>query len=438
MSIKSSRKHLVLLVVLLMALALGHTTALADVPRVETDEPITLVWAIPGNPQEVAVYQQLADNFMKANPNVTIRTDREASDFTKAVTLIAGDMAPDVLFFTINNWAAMAGQGVLEPLDSYIERENYDIDDFYPQIIKPYLHDGNVFGQGRLYGLPKEIAVRAFYYNRPMWLEAGLGEPDPYNAMTWDEYLAALTKLVKKEGRRTTQYGLVSESWWGIWAIWGWANGGEMVDNPWNPTRGTMDDPKVIEGFSWFVDLAQKHGVMVPTEIADQQGKSEMFAGQRAASYFNGRWMVPLFRESSGLDFDVMPTPRGSAGPAQLLTGSMFGISATSKHKEAAWKLLSYVVGQEGQLEMTKLGMLLPSRRSIAESDEFLLATPPTNNHVFLSDLEHARILPMHKKYREMEKAVGDEMMLALNGDKAVEDALKAANAKVTTLLQED
>ncbi|MEW6227882.1 MAG: extracellular solute-binding protein, partial [Bacillota bacterium] len=338
--------------------------------------------------------------------------------------------------FSLYNWPPVAGKGVLEPLDAYVEEDNYDLDDFYPQIIKPYRYDGKRFGQGKLYGLPKEIAIRAFYYNVDMWREAGLREPDPSHPMSWEEYLAALKALTKRDGRRVTQYGLVSDDWWGIWAIWAWANGGEMVDDPWKPTKATLDDPKVIEGLEFFARLATEHGVLVPLAVAAEQGKSEMFASRRAACYYNGRWMVPLFRQSRGLNFEVMPTPSGKAGPAQLLTGSMFGVSATSKHKEAAWKLLSYVVGKQGQVEMTKLGLLLPSRRSVAESDLFLKSTPPHNNQVFINDLKYTRILPLHPKYMEMEKVVGDEFKLALVGEKSVADAMKSANEKVNQLLQ--
>lgn len=423
-----------------MAVLIGLTVCVVEaqtgVPRVDTKEKITLTWAIPGGPEEAAVYRKLAENFMKANPNVTVRVDVEASKYTKTLTLIAAGSAPDILFFSLYNWPPVAGKGILEPLDAYIEQDHYDVDDFYPYIVKPYRYDGHKFGEGKLYGLPKEIAIRTFYYNVDAWKEAGLTLPDLEKRLTWDEFLVALKALTKREGRRVTRYGLVSDDWWGIWAIWAWMNGGEMVDDPWNPTKATLDDPKVIEGLEFFASLTTKHGVLAPLAVAAEQGKANMFAGGRAAVYYSGRWQVPLFRQSGGLNFEVMPTPAGPAGPAQLLTGSMFGISAASKHKEAAWKLLSYIVGKEGQMEMTKLGLLLPSRKSVAESDIFLKSTPPYNNRVFLDDVKYGRILPLHPRYMEMEKAVGDEFKLALNGEKSVAEAMKAANEKVNQFLQ--
>jgi multiple sugar transport system substrate-binding protein len=399
-----------------------------------TNGPVELVWAVPGNPQEVAVYKKIADDFTKANPDIKVKLDSDASDFTKVTTLIAGGKAPDVLFFTINNWPAVAGKNIVEPLDNYITQSNYDLTDFYAPIVKPYKYDGKAFGQGKLYGLPKEIAIRAMYYNADAFQAAGVKAPAPDKPWTWDEYLANLQKLTKKQGDRVSQYGLVPETWWGMWMIWAWSNGGEAVDNPWNPTKATLDDPKVIEALDYWSKLVTQYKVAPSADVTQELGKSEMFASGKAATYYNGRWMVPLFRDAK-FAWDVMPFPQGKAGRAQLLTGSMFGISATSKHKDAAWKLLSYVVGKEGQTEMTKLGVLLPSRKSVAESSAFLKSVPPASSKIYLDELQYARVLPMHPKYPQMEKAVNDEVTLLLAGQKTAAEAAKAMNQKVNEIL---
>jgi ABC-type glycerol-3-phosphate transport system substrate-binding protein len=85
---------------------------------------------------------------------------------------------------------------------------------------------------------------------------------------------------------------------------------------------------------------------------------------------------------------------------------------------------------------MTQLGLLFPSRKSVAESDTFLKTPPPTNNQVYLDEVQYAKILPMHPAYPEMEKAVGDEVALVLAGSKSVADAVTAMNGKVNALLK--
>jgi multiple sugar transport system substrate-binding protein len=393
-----------------------------------------LWWATPGNPDEVKVYQASAEQFVQKNPGYKVKLDRNASDRAKLVTMIAGNQAPDLIFSTINDFPATAVKNVWAPLDDYIKADSYDLQDFYDQILKPYRMEGKRFGDGKLYGLPKEIAVRSMFYNADIFSQVDVKQPDPKEPWTWEQFLENTLKAVKREGDRTTRYAYVQETWWGPWAIWAWANGGEVVDDPWSPTKATMDDPKVIEALTFWTDFVVKHKAAPTLAVMQQQGRAEIFAGGLAASYNNGRWMVPLFRKSS-FKWDVMPMPKKQQR-AQLLTGSIFGIWTGGKQRDDTWKLLAWVNGKESQQLMTRLGLLLPSRKSVAEGDDFLKSTPPTNNQVYLDEIQFARILPMHPAYPEMQKAVDDQVALILAGSKSVKDAVGEMNAKVTSLLK--
>jgi len=416
------------------AAAPGKASSRYAAPAIIGQATTSLVWAIPGNPDEIAVYQALADRFMEANPTVEVTLDREASDFERIVTLIASGTAPDVIFATINNWPALAVRDVFLPLDDFIEQDGYDIEDFYPQIIRPYQYDGTRFGEGALYGLPKEIAIRSMYYNQDIYTEAGIEMPSAEEAMSWEQFIDITEQTTVSEGGRTTQFGYIQETWWGPWMIWSWSAGGEAVDDPYAPTRSTLDTPEVLKGFKTYTDFVTALRVAPDAATTADQGKAEIFASGRGANYNNGRWMVPLFR-TSDFNWDVMPMP-ADVERAQLLTGSIFGISSATENADAAWQLLSYVVSQEGQELMTELGLLLPSRRSVAESDLFLNSTPPESNQVYLDDLEYARPLPLHPRYPEMEQALEDETALVFAGTKTAEEAMLAMHEAVNAQLQ--
>jgi multiple sugar transport system substrate-binding protein len=350
------------------------------------------------------------------------------------VTMLAGNQAPDLLFRTINDFPQTAVKGVWAPLDDYIKADSYDIADFYDQILKPYRMEGKRFGAGKLHGIPKEIAIRSMYYNADVLNEVGVKAPDPKEPWTWEQFQENTLKAVKRDGDRTTRYAYVQETWWGMWSIFAWANGAEVVDDPWSPTKGTMSDERVVQALTFWTDFVAKHKASPSLAVMQQQGRAEIFAGGLAATYNNGRWMVPLFRRST-FKWDVMPMPRKQQR-AQLLTGSIFGIWTGGKQKDDAWKLLGWVNGKESQKLMTELGLLFPSRKSVAESDVFLKSTPPTSNQVYLDDVQHARILPMHPAYPEMQKAVDDEVALVLAGSKTPKDAAAAMDQKVTNLLK--
>ena len=397
-------------------------------------ETINLTWAVPGNTEEVAVYQSLADEFMAANEDIELTLDQEAASLDKFATLIAAGTPPDVGFATLYNWPSFAERGIFLPLDDYIAQDSYDLEDFYEQIITPYRYDGDTFGEGQLYGLPKEIAIRAMYCNLDIFEEAGIAAPTPDDVWDWDRFIEMTQATTVEEGGRIRQYGYIQDVRWTFWQIWAWSAGGDPVDNLYKPTMSTLDNPAVLEGYQVFTDFVTKYKTAPEVAVTADQGHSEMFAAGRGAAYNNGRWMVPLFRESD-FRWDVMPHPMKTQR-AQTLSGSMFGICDGSANPDAAWRLLSFIVGEEGQTRMTETGLLLPSRKSVAESDLFLKSTPPTNNQIFLDELEFAKPLPLTPVYPELEKVINDQTDLVLIGEKTAADAITEMHTQFNALLQ--
>lgn len=413
----------------------GARSRTFEAPTLIGQAQVEILWATPGNPAEVAVYEEVAAQFMEANPEIKVVTDREAADFDKFVSLIAAGTPPDVGFSPINSWPNFAEKGTFVALDEFIEADGYDIDDFYTQILEPYMYDGEGFGAGPLYGLPKEIAIRAMYYNKDMFEEAGVEMPTADQPWTWEQFLEMAQATTVKQGGRTRQYGYILSGGWLYWNIWTWSAGAGPVDDLFKPTQSNLDDPAILEGYKFFTDFVTEHEVSPSSAVTREQGTAEMFGAGLGATYNNGRWMVPLFRESE-FAWDVMPMPMKNER-AQTLSGSMFGITSASKYPEEAWKLLSYIVGAEGQTKMTELGLLLPSRKSVAESDVFLGSTPPESNQIFLDELEFARPLPMTPKYPEIEKVMNDQTDLVLTGEITAEDALAEMHTQLNALLAE-
>ncbi|HEX6970706.1 MAG TPA: sugar ABC transporter substrate-binding protein [Limnochordia bacterium] len=381
--------------------ALGMAGALAFAGMAA---PVELTWAIPGNAQEQEVYRTVARQFEREHPGITVITDNTAANREKLAVMIAAGSPPDIPFVTIEHSAAFIEAGAFLPLDPLIRRDNFDLDDFFPQILAPYRWDGTRHGAGPLYGLPKEVAIRATYYNRSMFQTAGLEPPPAYvqrNAWNWESWLEVAKKLTRDADGdgAPEQWGITRETWLGMWMMWVWANGGDIVDDPFRPRRFTLDSPQAVEALQYYADLSAVHKVAPPNG-----GGSEPFAAQEAALYQNGRWMVPRFRSVPELDFDVVQAPTGKRR-AQLLTGSAFAIAAGTEHPEEAWSLLKFISGDAGQRAMVEMGLLLPPRKSLGPL--FLSNTPPESNQVFLDELNYARPLPITPVY----KAIADDTL---------------------------
>ncbi|MEO0472936.1 MAG: extracellular solute-binding protein, partial [Bacteroidota bacterium] len=70
------------------------------------------------------------------------------------------------------------------------------------------------------------------------------------------------------------------------------------------------------------------------------------------------------------LDYAVAVLPRGKKA-ATLAFSTAFVISEAAPFPDDAWQLLSYMAGKEGMKEWTQSGIALPTRRSVAEANQF-------------------------------------------------------------------
>jgi multiple sugar transport system substrate-binding protein len=106
----------------------------------------------------------------------------------------------------------------------------------------------------------------------------------------------------------------------------------------------------------------------------------------RLATFFGGRWMVPQFRKAD-FEWDVAPIPvspgtRREAG----WSGSVgLAISPRSGSRDAAWKLVEFLAGPEGQAAQSLTGFQIPNQRWLAATSVFLQPDQrPAHAGVFL------------------------------------------------------
>ena len=210
------------------------------------------------------------------------------------------------------------------------------------------------------------------YYNRALFDAAGVAYPTA--GWTWDDFLQtarALTRDLDGDAAGSDQYGAGVSAELMRLAPFIWQNGGELVDDPDQPTRLALDSPAALAAFQWFVDLQVKEHV-VPDATAEQAEESETrFMNGRLAMFLNSRRGVPTYRTVEGLDWDVAPLPQGVQA-AGILHSDGYCLSAKAQDKESAWTLIEFANSAEGQTLMAGTGRTVPSLRQVAESPAFL------------------------------------------------------------------
>ncbi|MCY3659949.1 MAG: extracellular solute-binding protein, partial [Caldilineaceae bacterium] len=150
------RTRFLTVLALLGMLAIAMTGCTAAPPDAATSGETVVTWAMWGSPAELATHQSVADAYMDENPDVTIEILSEpwGDYFTKMQALWAGgdgSVIPDILFL----WPtpSYAAEGVLENLQPYIDRDGYNLDDYWPDLLESAKYDGDV------YGFPRDIGL---------------------------------------------------------------------------------------------------------------------------------------------------------------------------------------------------------------------------------------------------------------------------------------
>ncbi len=164
------------------------TEAPATQPPAEEKVVITW-WHITTQEEQKVVWQKLADEYMAAHPNVVIEiTVLENEAFkSKLTTVMQSGNPPDIF----QSWGGgvmieYAKAGLLQDITPYLDADGGAWrNTFSPGALAVYSYNG------RNYGVPWDMGMVGFWYNKALFAQAGINEPPK----TWSEFLEVVKKL---------------------------------------------------------------------------------------------------------------------------------------------------------------------------------------------------------------------------------------------------
>ncbi len=397
----------------------------------KSDNVTTIRFASWGNEVEEKNLRALIAEFEKRHPNIKVEIEITpwARMFDKLMISSAGGRPPDVTRVSSEWFPPIVAKGLLEPLDKYVKRDNYDLEDFYPQAL-----DGWGRYKGVLYEIPTDIDIYAMYYNKDMFDKAGV----PYPDWTWDwkKFLEAAKKLTKDlDGDGDLdQWGCAVSMWWEDYV---WQNGGEIVSA--DGKRCLLDRPEAYEGLQFMSDLINKYHVAPNAQEAANLGSMKLFTTGKIGMIVSGSWAAELIFKNEIKDFtyDVAPIVKGPKRRATFIGGAAYAILKRSRHKDQAWELVKWMTGKEYQRSAAIRSQIIPSRRSVAESGAYLkLNAPPKHRKVFLDMIPYGHPRPHVSCAPEMFQIISSELDLVRLGKVTAKKACLKVTPVVNQLLR--
>ncbi len=190
----------------------------------------------------------------------------------------------------------------------------------------------------------------------------------PDESWNHDDYLAAMKLLTHDrdgDGRTDLWGSMVDISWDRIQMhVNGW--GGHLVD-PKDPTRCAMDRPEARDALEWIRARMWDDKVMATFLDIQNLGTRDSFISQRIAMVEDGSWALKDILAKSDFRVGVAPFPAGPVRRVTLATTDGYGIYSRTKHPEAAWELVKFLISKEYGLAMARANFLQPARESLVD-----------------------------------------------------------------------
>ena len=376
--------------------------------------------------REGEVIARLLPEFERANPGIRVRVQQVpwTSAHEKLLTAFAGGSLPDLCQLG-NTWLPeFAALRAVAPLESRLEESQaIAAADYFPGIWATNVVDG------RLYGIPWYVDTRLLFYRRDLLAAAGIDAP-PRSWAEWERAMAAI-----KDARGPAGYGMLLplNEFEPLLAL------ALQQDEPLlrdQDSRGAFASPGFRRALHFYSSIFRNGWApaMAGGEISNVWTE---FGRGLFAFYISGPWNIEEFRrrlppERQG-DWMTAPLP-GPDGPgASTAGGASLVVFRSSRHPDAAWRLVEYLSDPAVQVRFHELTGNLPPRRS-AWRDERLAGDP--HARAFRDQLERVRPAP---KIPEWERVVNEMQLVAeqvVRGRMDIDQAGRELDRRVDAILE--
>jgi len=410
--LKVISKAVILTVILIVFLSPGF--AQGDPVKIEF-----IQWWEPELP--AGSFRAIMDEFEAQNPGINVKLISGPYSATRdqIVTGAATGTLSDVVGLD-GAWVNdLVKQGAIAPLDGLIASTNYDASQV-AAIIKL---------DNKSYMFPVASFVYPIFINLDLFKAAGI-EKLPTNR---SEFLATARKLTNPE---KNQYGWVLplslEAPNGAQndvMSWVWASGKSMMKDG----RPDVTNPDVVSALK-FIETMYKEGLISPGSFSKkEQDKVEEFVNGRVGMMVDTLAHINMIRDRNpSLNFTVsdFPAVDGYTGLKGLPYAAWgIGISEGSKHKEEAWKLVTYLMSPEVNSKLVSIANAFPG--NVHATPDFV-----STDELFGKGFKFFQSGYLANEFvglpvaEELMRILNIEVQLMLDGKQTVEQATANAQAK--------
>lgn len=429
-------------------------------------EPVKIVifvgFGTGTSPEQMEVHKQIQDEYNSTHDNIQIEflTVPWEERITKFSTMLAGDMAPDIVM-------PIGVGGIAEFYDEwadltpYIVKDGYDMSRFVGKTVE--IH--NYPEKGTL-GLPMCVYPSVVMYNKDLFDAAGVDYPPhefgaPYaDGEKWD--YNKMVEIAKKLSLDANGNDADSPAFdpdnmvqWG-WDGWDWFNNIEYAAKFGDEWGGLVssDYRKSLLATQQYIDaLTFTKNAMWDWHIqatGEQSGAFYDQAGDPMGSGMVGMWEIHSWMKyawsswAQAFNFDLGAVPEGPNGKIiSMVDADTFVMPKSSKHPDEAWEVVKWFFENDQLKTLTNNYGCLPADSELAAGyvADMTAQFPNVDHQVIIDALDYVET-KNHEGWRPEYTKINDVVtnasgMISSGENLDVVAVMTAADTEVQALLDE-
>ena len=349
---------------------------------VEVDENKLVLWSLFSGGDGGFMDQIIAD-YNAGGPTKEVQSIMLvwADYYTKLTTAVATGNGPDIGISHASRLSYLMNDGVIEPLNPYLEELGIDLTESYSEKEIESVSDAD----GNIYAIPLDTHAEVLYYNLDILAEAGVEvqEDGTLDIKSVDDFNAICEKVkaVMEEGESAVSITSKDDDPWRIfWATYNQMGGSPILTEDWSDVGM---DAEVAKKAAEFVKSIYDNGYAL-AGIEDHQ---KFFQAGTAGLFIGGTWARGAFEQTDGLNFGEMPWPQLFENPGVFADQHTFIIPVNpNRIEEETIAAVEFMVSasKDGGVTWAQSGQI-PACKQVVESEEFL-ALPGRANLVSILD----------------------------------------------------
>lgn len=226
-----------------------------------------------------------------------------ADYYTKLQTAVAAGKGPDIGVSHVSKLPELVDQGVVEPIDSYLDELGIDLSTMYTQNSLD-----SVTFDGEIYAIPLDTHAEILYYNTDFLEKAGveLNADGQLDISSKEEFFAILDKCKAVIGDGESVIALTNNGddpyrvWWATYFQMG---GTPLVND--DGTEVTLDKDIAIKAAEFVKSLYDEGYVAEGIDV-----HQKFFQSGKAAFLMGGTWATGALEKTESLNFGAQAWPK--------------------------------------------------------------------------------------------------------------------------------